>query len=82
MTAAFGQFVAHGGRYELVYGSLSGAVLFLLWLQYNACLVLWGSWFLRLWRRDHGPSALRRRLSPAGLFDRLRAGRLTRRPRR
>ena len=81
VTAAFGQFVAHGGRYELVYGSLGGAVLFLLWLQYNACLVLWGAWFLRLWRRDHGPSALRRRLSPASLFDRLRAGRLARRSR-
>ncbi len=81
VTTAFGQFVAHGGRYELVYGSLGGAVLFLLWLQYNACLVLWGAWFLRLWRRDHGPSALRRRLSPASLFDRLRAGRLSRRSR-
>jgi membrane protein len=81
VTVGFGQFMAHGGRYELVYGSLGGAVLFLLWLDYNACLVLLGAWFLRLWRREHGPSALRRRLSPAGWFDRLRAGRLTRRPR-
>jgi membrane protein len=77
VSVAFAQLVAVLPRYELVYGSLSGAVLFLLWLDYNAWLVLLGAWFLCLWQRDHAPSALRRRLSPAGWLDRLRAGRLT-----
>jgi len=76
VTLGFARFMAGVPRYELVYGALSGAVLFSLWLDYNAWLVLIGAWFLRLWRRDHGPSALRRRLSPAGWFDRWRAGRL------
>lgn len=80
VSVVFARLVAGLPRYELVYGSLSGAVLFLLWLDYNAWLVLLGAWFLRLWRRDHAPSALRRRLSPAGWFDRLRARRRARPP--
>ena len=75
VSVAFAQLVAVLSRYELVYGSLSGAVLFLLWLDYNAWLVLLGAWFLHLWQRDHAPSALRRRLSPAGWLNRLRARR-------
>ena len=75
VSLLFARVVAGLPRYELVYGSLSGAVLFLLWLDYNAWLVLLGAWFLRLWQRDHAPSALRRRLSPAGWIDRWRAGR-------
>ncbi|KHK01040.1 Inner membrane protein YihY, formerly thought to be RNase BN [Desulfovibrio sp. TomC] len=77
VSLAFARLVAVLPRYELVYGSLSGAVLFLLWLDYNAWLVLLGAWFLHLWQRDHAPSALHRRLSPAGWIDRLRSGRLT-----
>lgn len=79
VSVVFARLVAELPRYELVYGSLSGAVLFLLWLDYNAWLVLFGAWFLRLWQESHAPSRLRQRLSPAGWYDRWRAGRLTRR---
>jgi len=34
-------------NYSLVYGSLSSTVLFLLWLNYNMALILWGGLFLR-----------------------------------
>ena len=77
VSLAFAKLVAVLPRYELVYGSLSSAVLFLLWLDYNAWLVLLGAWFLHVWQRDHAPSALRRRLSPVGWLDRLRSGRRT-----
>jgi len=64
--------VARLPRYHMVYGSLSGAVLFLLWLNYNAGLVLWGAWFLRIWQRDHARAAPRRRLALAGWLRRVR----------
>jgi membrane protein len=48
-------------RYRLVYGSIGSVVLFLLWLDYHACLVLWGAWFLRLWQREHPATPLRGR---------------------
>lgn len=79
VSVVFARILAGMPRYELVYGSLSGAVLFVLWLDYNAWLVLFGAWFLRLWQESHAPSRLRQRLSPAGWYDRWRAGRLTRR---
>jgi len=80
VTIGFARLLAVMPRYELVYGSLSGVVLFLLWLDYNAWLVLVGAWFLRLWQESHGPSRLHQRLSPAGWYDRWRSGRLARRP--
>ncbi|MFP5259260.1 MAG: YhjD/YihY/BrkB family envelope integrity protein [Acidobacteriota bacterium] len=79
VSVVLARILAELPRYELVYGSLSGAVLFLLWLDYNAWLVLLGAWFLRLWQESHAPSRLHQRLSPAGWYDRWRAGRLTRR---
>jgi membrane protein len=58
-------------RYHLVYGSLSGAVLFLLWLDYHAGLLLWGAWFVHAWQVSHPPSPSRRRFGLGNLLRRL-----------
>ena len=52
-------------RYHLVYGSIGKVVLFLLWLDYHACLLVWGAWFLRLWQRDHPIRPTHRRFALA-----------------
>ncbi len=75
VSSLFVALVAGLPRYHLVYGSLSGAVLFLLWLDYNAWLLLWGAWFLRVWQREHPPAAPRRHFALAGWPRRLRPGR-------
>ena len=36
----------------LIYGSLGGTVLFLLWLNYNAALLVYGGHFIRIWRQE------------------------------
>jgi membrane protein len=64
-SAFFTDVLVDPSRYHLVYGSLSGAVLFLLWLDYIACLLLWGAWFLRCWQLDHPRPPGSRRLFPA-----------------
>lgn len=74
VSALFVALVAGLPRYHLVYGSLSGAVLFLLWLDYNLCLLLWGAWFLRLWQRGHAGAPPHRRFALGGWLRRLRAG--------
>ncbi len=61
VSAAFAALVAGTPRYHLVYGSLSGAILFLLWLDYHAWVLLWGAWFMRGWQRRHPPAAGPRR---------------------
>lgn len=61
----FVEVLADPARYHLVYGSIGSVVLFLLWLDYHACLLLWGAWFLRLWQRDHPTPAVRRRFALA-----------------
>ncbi len=55
VTALFTWFVSAVPRYNMVYGSLAGAVLFVLWLHYNAAVILWGGHFLRIWRQGHAP---------------------------
>lgn len=76
VSSLFVALIAGLPRYHLVYGSLSGAVLFLLWLDYNAWLLVWGAWFLRIWQRDHGAARSRRRLALAGWLRRVRHSRL------
>lgn len=39
-------------NYSVVYGSLAGIVLFLLWLDYNMALILWGGHYIRLWKME------------------------------
>ncbi len=77
VSSLFEDLLAGLPRYHLVYGSLTGAVLFLLWLDYNAMLVLWGGWFLRVWQRDHAVSRPNRRLAVAGWLRRVRLWRRT-----
>lgn len=55
VSAAFTAVVAGLPRYHLVYGPLSGAILFLLWLDYNAWVLLWGAWFVRGWQKRQPP---------------------------
>ncbi len=55
VTAGFSWFVTAMPRYNQVYGSLAGAVLFVLWLHYSTAIILWGGHFLRLWRQGHAP---------------------------
>ncbi len=57
VSAAFSALVAGLPRYHLVYGPLSGAILFLLWLDYNAWVLLWGAWFVRAWPDRRPPAA-------------------------
>lgn len=59
----FVEVLADPARYHLVYGSLGSLMLFLLWLDYHACLLLWGAWFLRLWQRDQAGGARHRRFA-------------------
>ena len=49
VTWVFSRLLSGLPRYNLVYGSLAGMVLFLLWLNYNLALVLFGGHFIRLW---------------------------------
>lgn len=59
LTALFGAVLSRLPRAGLVYGPLADAVLFLLWLNYNTALVVYGGHFIRLWRREHpGPSRI------------------------
>ncbi|KUG29870.1 inner membrane protein yihy, formerly thought to be rnase bn [hydrocarbon metagenome] len=55
VTAVFTWFVTAMPRYNMVYGSLAGAVLFVLWLHYSTAVILWGGHFLRIWRQGHAP---------------------------
>lgn len=50
VTYAFTSLVVRLSEYSLIYGSLSGTVLFLLWLEFNMALILLGGHFLHLWR--------------------------------
>jgi uncharacterized BrkB/YihY/UPF0761 family membrane protein len=36
-------------NYNAFYGSLSGTILFLFWLEWNMSLLIVGGHFLRLW---------------------------------
>jgi membrane protein len=60
VTALFTWFVSAMPRYNMVYGSLAGAVLFVLWLHYSTAVILWGGHFLRIWRQGHAPKKLGR----------------------
>lgn len=75
VSAGFVAVVAALPRYQVVYGSLSGAVLFLLWLDYHACLLLAGAWFLRCWQREYPPPRSRSWPVLAGLVRRARTWR-------
>ncbi|WP_428567475.1 MAG: YhjD/YihY/BrkB family envelope integrity protein [Solidesulfovibrio sp. DCME] len=72
VSAAFTALVAGLPRYHLVYGPLSGAILFLLWLDYNAWVLLWGAWFMRTWQGRHPPAPGPRRPAVARWLSRLR----------
>jgi membrane protein len=64
--ALFVAVLADPARYHLVYGSFGNVILFLLWLDYQASLVLWGAWFLRIWQRDHPVAVGHRRFALLG----------------
>lgn len=74
VSALFVTLVASLPRYHMVYGSLSGAVLFLLWLDYHVLIILWGAWFLRHWQREHpvAGGSSHRRFVLSGWLGRVR----------
>lgn len=49
VTMLFVKLITKIPDYYMIYGSLSATVLFMLWLQYNMSLLLWGGHYLRLW---------------------------------
>lgn len=53
LTALFTAVLAHLPRHALIYGPMGDLVLFLLWLNYNSALLVYGGHFIRLWRREH-----------------------------
>lgn len=58
LTMVFVRLLSQVPNYSIVYGSLAGIVLFLLWLNYNMGLILWGAHFVRVWanaERGQGP---------------------------
>lgn len=56
LTLIFVKLISTLPNYALVYGSLAGLVLFLLWLEYNMALILWGGHCIRLWKEMRGGS--------------------------
>lgn len=54
----FGWYVLHLGRYSLVYGSLSTAAIFVLWIYYSAVIFLLGAEVAHLIESPHGDSRL------------------------
>lgn len=63
VTAAFGLILEGLPRYNQVYGQLAQVVLFLLWLQYNSGLLIFGGHLVRHWRRRYGPRRHGRRFA-------------------
>ncbi len=53
LTALFSAVLSHAPRHALIYGPMGDAVLFLVWLNYNAALLVYGGHFIRLWRMEH-----------------------------
>lgn len=72
VSAVFAALVADLPRYHLVYGRLSGAILFLLWLDYVAWVLLWGAWFVRAWQTRHPALTTGCRLAVLPWLARLR----------
>lgn len=56
LTLLFVKIIVTLPNYALVYGSLAGIVLFMLWLDYNMALILWGGHCIRLWKEMRGGS--------------------------
>ncbi|THB62831.1 MAG: YihY/virulence factor BrkB family protein, partial [Desulfovibrio sp.] len=54
LTILFARIFLSLPNYSRVYGSLAGIVLFMLWLEYNMSLILWGGHYIRLWRERFG----------------------------
>lgn len=52
LTALFAGVLVHLPRQALVYGPMAGTVLFLLWLDYNALLLVYGGHFIHCWRLE------------------------------
>lgn len=50
LTLFFSQILSALPGYTRIYGSLAGIILFLLWLEYNMAVILWGGHVLRLWQ--------------------------------
>ncbi len=50
LTLFFSHILAALPGYTRIYGSLAGIILFLLWLEYNMAVILWGGHVLRLWQ--------------------------------
>ena len=48
LTKIFASILLSLPNYSLVYGSLAGIVLFMLWLNYNMAVIIWGSHFIRV----------------------------------
>jgi len=56
LTLLFVRIFATLPNYALVYGSLAGLALFMLWLEYNMALILWGGHWVRLWKEQRSAS--------------------------
>ncbi|SDN74823.1 Virulence factor BrkB [Desulfonauticus submarinus] len=52
ITKFFSHILWNQPNYSLVYGTLSSIVLFLLWLNANMILILWGAYFLLYWTKN------------------------------
>ena len=43
MKVGFAYYVSHMANYTRTYGALATVVVFLLWINLSACLLLWGA---------------------------------------
>ncbi|MDQ7032372.1 MAG: YihY/virulence factor BrkB family protein [Desulfonauticus sp.] len=54
ITQFFSHILWYQPNYSLVYGTLSSLILFLLWLNANMVMILWGAYFLFFWDQTYG----------------------------
>lgn len=50
---AFTFYVVNFGSYRDLYGSLGGVILFLIWVDYSAIILILGGELAAVWARDH-----------------------------
>jgi membrane protein len=63
LSGLFALYTSFSSSYDRTYGSLAGAIILLLWLNYSAWAILFGAELnaeldRRLGRADHGEAAV------------------------